>query len=112
MINQSIFFAIHPDAPKDMRIFGDKENDLASVRNWHHIPSNNCLVENIEKVSEHVYLPTFGHGEYASLASLDDHMEALWESFGFTVHRLGDFNSFAKIQGVLHCISKYLKRED
>lgn len=24
MINQSIFFAIHPDAPKDMRIFGDK----------------------------------------------------------------------------------------
>lgn len=99
-------------ALKDLLYLGARENDLASVRNWHHITSNNCLVENSEKVGKHVYLPTFGHGEYASLAVLDDHMEALWESFGFTVHRLGDFNSFAKRQGVVHCISKYLKRGD
>jgi hypothetical protein len=38
--------------------------------------------------------------------------KALWEESGFTVHLLGDFNPFARRQGVVHCIKKYLRRGD
>jgi hypothetical protein len=37
-------------------------------------------------------------------------MKTLWESLGFTVHQLGDFNPFAERQGVVHCIKKYIQR--
>ncbi|WP_296702749.1 hypothetical protein [Algoriphagus sp.] len=97
---------------KDFNNLGARDNDVALVRNWHHITSNNCLVENSEVYGKHVYLPTFGHGEYLSLSALDDQMKKLWEKYGFNVHQLGDFNSFAKRQGVVHCISKYIKRTD
>ncbi|WP_425635867.1 hypothetical protein ACPUEN_10645 [Algoriphagus yeomjeoni] len=97
---------------KDLLNLGARENDAVHVRNWHHITSNNCLVENSKTYGKHVYLPTFGHGEYAELKVLDDHMKAMWEGFDFIVHQLGDFNSFAKRQGVVHCISKYIKRSD
>ena len=36
----------------------------------------------------------------------------LWEGLGFDVHSLADFNSFARRQGVVHCIKKYLRRGD
>lgn len=97
---------------KDFISLGARENDVAHVRNWHHITCNNCLVENSKTFGKHVYLPTFGHGEYAELKLLDEHMKAMWENFDFTVHQLGDFNSFAKRQGVVHCITKYIKRSD
>ena len=80
------------------------------IRDWHHITWNNCLVENSQVVGKHVYLPTFGHGDHADLASIDSQMEALWEGLGFTVHMLGDFNPFASRQGVVHCIKKYVAR--
>jgi hypothetical protein len=71
---------------------------------------NNCLVENSESVGRHVYLPTFGHGENDDLAPIDADIAALWESLGFSVHLLGDFNGFAERQGVVHCIKKYVTR--
>jgi hypothetical protein len=83
-----------------------------TVRTWHHVTWNNCLVENSASAGKHVYLPTFGHGRNADLALIDSDMEALWEELGFTVHLLGDFNAFAERQGVVHCIKKYVTRGD
>jgi hypothetical protein len=37
-------------------------------------------------------------------------MADTWDGFGFEVHRLGDFTEFARRQGVVHCIKKYLER--
>jgi hypothetical protein len=81
-----------------------------TVRTWHHITWNNCLVENSATVGKHVYLPTFGHGRNADLAVIDSDMRELWEGLGFSVHALGDFNPFAERQGVVHCIKKYVAR--
>jgi hypothetical protein len=80
------------------------------LRSWHHITWNNCLVENSQRSGRHVYLPTFGHGENADLAPIDQAMEALWQQRGFEVHLLADFNGFAARQGVVHCIKKYVTR--
>ena len=81
-----------------------------TVRSWHHITWNNCLVENSTSQGKHVYLPTFGYGSRSHLKKIDDEMKRLWTGLGFTVHALGDFNAFAERQGVVHCIKKYLKR--
>jgi hypothetical protein len=81
-----------------------------TVRTWHHITWNNCLVENSAKHGKHVYMPTFGHGARASLKAIDAEMKRIWTTLGFTVHALGDFNAFAERQGVVHCIKKYLQR--
>ena len=81
-----------------------------TVREWHHVTWNNCLVENSAAAGRHVYLPTFGHGAESDLAAVDRHMSDLWEGLGFEVHLLADFNSFARRQGVVHCIKKYLRR--
>ena len=89
---------------------GAAPDTTINVRPWHHITWNNCLVENSADKGKHVYLPTFGHGENADLAAIDDEMEQLWGGMGFTVHRLADFNAFASRQGVVHCIKKYLER--
>ncbi|OQX13170.1 MAG: hypothetical protein BWK73_12955 [Thiothrix lacustris] len=98
------------DALKRLTTAGATDNSSVTVRTWHHITWNNCLVENSTVVGKHVYLPTFGHGSNADLQPLDAHMQALWEQLGFSVHLLGDFNAFASRQGVVHCIKKYLNR--
>ena len=97
-------------AVAELQALGATDATDVTVRSWHHITWNNCLVENSEAVGRHVYLPTFGHGPYAALAPLDDETAALWEQRGFTVHRLADFNAFAERQGVVHCIKKYVTR--
>ncbi|MGB9366231.1 MAG: hypothetical protein WCE79_09485 [Xanthobacteraceae bacterium] len=86
-------------------------NDATDVtaRSWHHITWNNCLVEDMDQGST-VYLPTFGYGDKSKLAALDQHMASLWKGLGFQVKLLGDFNGFARRQGVVHCIKKYLER--
>lgn len=89
---------------------GAQAQSTVNVRAWHHITWNNCLVENSAEVGRNVYLPTFGHGDNADLAVIDDEMDRLWTGLGFTVHRLADFNAFASRQGVVHCIKKYLGR--
>ena len=67
-------------------------------------------MENSTNAGKHVYLPTFGPGENADLAVIDDERDRLWSGMGYTVHRLADFNAFASRQGVVHCIKKYLLR--
>jgi hypothetical protein len=89
---------------------GAVDSTAVQVRDWYHITWNNCLVENSTTLGKHVYLPTFGHGDYSDLAVIDSHMKGLWEKLGFTVHLLGNFIDFAQRQGVVHCIKKYLKR--
>jgi hypothetical protein len=37
-------------------------------------------------------------------------MQKLWTGLGFQVHALADFNEFARRQGVVHCIKKYIHR--
>ena len=98
------------DAVNDLLALGARENDIARVRTWHHVTWNNCLVENGAGVGQHVYLPTYGHFPNQELAAIDAEMKALWETLGFEVHMLGDFNAFARRQGVVHCIKKYLRR--
>jgi hypothetical protein len=95
---------------KDLAVAGATDATIVTVRTWHHITWNNCLVENDGAAGRHVYLPTFGHGSHANLSAIDNDMAARWQQLGFTVHTLGDFNDFATRQGVVHCIKKYLGR--
>jgi hypothetical protein len=97
-------------AVQELATLGARDETRVTVRAWHHVTWNNCLVENSGTHGRHVYLPTFGHGANADLAPLDAAMTQLWERLGFTVHALGDFNEFARRQGVVHCIKKYLAR--
>jgi hypothetical protein len=90
---------------------GAGEGTPVTVRTWHHVTWNNCLVEDSVAEGRHVYLPTYGGGA-PDLAALDAHMTRLWEGFGYTVHPLADFGPFARRQGVVHCIKKYLRRGD
>lgn len=89
---------------------GATDSTPITIRSWHHITWNNCLIEVSTAHGKHVYLPTFGHGKYADLARVDEAMMDLWVKQGFTVHALADFNEFARRQGVVHCIKKYLER--
>jgi hypothetical protein len=89
---------------------GAGDTTMVTVRDWHHVTWNNCLVENSRTAGRHVYLPTFGHGDDADLAPIDAATEALWDGLGFTPHLLGDFNPFARRLGVVHCIKKYVAR--
>jgi hypothetical protein len=100
------------NAVKEFAAAGAVDNSIVRIRTWHHVTWNNCLVENSASVGKHVYLPTFGHGANSDLASIDLKMKSIWEGLGFTVHMLGDFNEFARRQGVVHCIKKYLLRGD
>ena len=99
------------EAADELTDQGAGDDTVVTVRTWHHITWNNCLVEDSAAEGRHVYLPTYGGGE-PDVAALDAHMSELWEGFGFTVHRLADFGSFARRQGVVHCIKKYLRRGD
>ena len=94
---------------EELRALGAKSEDKIRSRNWYHITWNNCLVENAG-AEKCVYLPTFGHGRNADLKKLDDCTEELFESEGFKVKRLADFDDFAQRDGVVHCITKYLQR--
>ncbi len=98
-------------AVDELALAGAGEATAVRVRTWHHVTWNNCLVENSAAAGRHVYLPTYGHPPNADLRPLDEAMRSLWEDdLGFTAHLLGDFNAFARRQGVVHCIKKYLDR--
>ncbi|MDX8036674.1 hypothetical protein SK803_41315 [Lentzea sp. BCCO 10_0856] len=109
-------FAETPDGAELREVVGEfaaagvQPESVIQVRSWHHITWNNCLVENSSSTGKHVYLPTFGHGEQADLAVIDDEMDRMWTGLGFSVVRLADFNAFASRLGVVHCIKKYLGR--
>ena len=99
-------------AVRELAAAGAQDDTGVVVRDWHHITWNNCLVEDSATDGRHVYLPTFGYGTESDLAVIDAHMTSLWQGLGFEVHALADFNSFARRQGVVHCIKKYLRRGD
>ena len=103
--NQELVLAV-----RELRLAGAADDTLVTVRTWHHITWNNCLVENGPATGRQVYMPTFGYADKLSLAAIDDRMEEIWGERGFEVNRLADFNAFAERQGVVHCIKKYLKR--
>jgi hypothetical protein len=94
---------------------GAKAATRIKIRDYHHITWNNCLVENSAS-GKNVYLPTFGYKPNEHLSKVDEHMKNLWakelekKGLGFKVHMLGNFNSFAKRHGVVHCIKKYVSR--
>ncbi|MGI8808627.1 MAG: hypothetical protein ACR2KK_12420 [Acidimicrobiales bacterium] len=94
----------------DLVAAGATESTSVRVRTWHHVTWNNCLVENDPAGERVVYLPTYGHRPNQDLAPVDEAMKGFWEEQGFSVHMLGDFNAFARRQGVVHCIKKYLRR--
>lgn len=98
------------EAVQELEAAGAVNATSVQVRDWYHITWNNCLVENSAAKGRHVYLPTFGHGANADLATIDASMKLLWEGLGFTVHQLADFDAFARRQGVVHCIKKYIGR--
>jgi hypothetical protein len=98
------------EAVRELTAAGAADDTRVIVRDWHHVTWNNCLVEHSASAGRHVYLPTFGHGGNADLAVIDTHMGRLWTELGFQVHPLGDFNAFARRQGVVHCVTKYLRR--
>jgi hypothetical protein len=98
------------EALKELEALDANDSTRVSVRDWHHVTWNNCLVENSDSVGRHVYLPTYGHGPNADLRKIDAHMTKLWREAGFTVHPLADFNEFARRQGAVHCIKKYIRR--
>jgi hypothetical protein len=98
------------DAVKEFEALGAKNATKLRVRDWHHVTWNNCLVENSDSVGRHVYLPTFGHRPNSDLQKIDAYMTKLWSGLGFQVHSLADFNEFARRQGVVHCIKKYIRR--
>jgi hypothetical protein len=97
-------------AVRELTAAGADDGTAVTVRDWHHITWNNCLVEDSAEAGRHVYLPSFGHGPDADLAALDQHLAGMWHDLGFEVHLLADFGSFARRQGVVHCIKKYLRR--
>jgi hypothetical protein len=99
-------------AVSELGAAGARDDTAVTVRDWYHITWNNCLVENSAGAGRHVYLPTYGHGPNRDLAVIDEHMARLWTELGFEVHPLADFTSFARRQGVVHCIKKYLRRGD
>ena len=67
--------ALRP-AVAELRRAGATDDTEVTVRTWHHITWNNCLVENSPQTGRRIYMPTFGYGDQASLAAIDDRMEA------------------------------------
>ncbi len=86
-------------------------DDAASkTRFWYFATANNSLVQIDTYNGNDVWLPTYGHGDWADLASIDAENKRIWEELGFVVHQLADFHPFAQNLGSVHCIKKYLER--
>ncbi|MGH9224673.1 MAG: hypothetical protein ACRD2W_13050 [Acidimicrobiales bacterium] len=83
----------------------------ARVRFWYFATANNALVQVSEAAGNHVYLPSYGHGGWASLRPVDDRNETIWRDLGFTTHVLGDCHPLAANLGSVHCIKKFLARD-
>jgi hypothetical protein len=79
-------------------------------RAWYFATANNCLVQIDKHYGNHVWLPTYGHGDWEDLAAIDAENKRIWESLDFVVHELADFHPFAQNLGSVHCIKKYLDR--
>lgn len=86
------------------------DDPASRTRFWYFATSNNCLVQIDKRAGNHVWLPSYGHGDWADLAATDRANQRVWEGLGFTAHMLADFHPFAQNLGSVHCIKKYLER--
>jgi hypothetical protein len=86
------------------------DDPRSRTRFWYFATSNNCLVQIDKRAGNHVWLPSYGHSDWADLAATDRANQHIWEGLGFTVHMLADFHPFAQNLGSVHCIKKYLER--
>jgi hypothetical protein len=82
----------------------------ARERTWYFATSNNALVQWSNTPDSTVFLPSYGHGNWASLSATDAANRKIWEKLGFKAVMLGDFHPFAENLGAVHCIKKYLAR--
>lgn len=80
------------------------------ARLWYFATANNALVQIAQGNAKDVWLPSYGFGNWTSLALTDAENKRIWESLGFRVQMLGDFHPFAENLGAVHCIKKYLGR--
>lgn len=85
------------------------DNPEHRVRTWYFATANNCIVQ-IDGDDKTVWLPTYGHGDWADLAVIDAKNKQIWQNLGFNSIQLTDFHPFAQNLGAVHCINKYLKR--
>ncbi len=92
--------------PLPLTYVDDVSNKL---RTWYFATANNCLVQ-IDGADKRVWLPTYGHGDWADLAVIDARNKEIWRKMGFAVTELTDFHPFAQNLGAVDCIKKYLKR--
>ncbi len=98
---------------RGLRALGARNRTMVMPRHWYHATANNCLVQESARHGNRVYIPTYGHGDYAELAVIDQYMEELWrDKLGFTPFMLGNFHAHAQRQGSVHCMTKYLSRGD
>ncbi|MBD2771972.1 hypothetical protein [Iningainema tapete] len=86
------------------------DNSTDKIRTWYFATANNCLVQIDSCDGNHVWLPTYGYGDWEELAAIDAENKRIWEKLGFVVHQLADFHPFAQNLGSVHCIKKYLER--
>ena len=85
------------------------DNHITLTRYWYFATYNNALVE-ITESERNVWLPTYGHGRWQSLARFDALNEEIWRKLGFTTKLLGNHHQFAMNLGATHCIAKCLSR--
>ena len=84
------------------------DDEVNRERFWYFATANNALVQNAP--TKHVWMPTYGHGNWTELQATDEANARIWRDLGFEVHPLGDFHPFAENLGAVHCIKKYLDR--
>ncbi len=93
---------------------------------WYPLSYNNCLIEN-DEVNVTAYYPTFnyekknkptkingieGYIDTTKLADFDDLVYKTWEALGVKPHPLKDYLGLMLMGGGVHCIVKYIERED
>lgn len=95
--------------PETFRVLEERNVDQVPLYHWFFATANNALVQDLAS-DRRVWLPTYAHGDWTSLAATDAANAELWAKLGFTPHLLGDFLPFADRLGAVHCITKYLER--
>lgn len=88
------------------------DDEEERVRKWYFATYNNALVEIKNHDEKTVWLPSYGHGNWQELQETDRANEALWQRLGLNVVMLDDLHPFAECSGSVHCIKKYIRREE
>jgi len=84
------------------------DDDTEKVRVWYFASGNNVLCQDNPKK---VWIPTYGHGDWAKLSKIDRENAKIWNSLGYGVKLLPNCHIFAAKLGAAHCITKCLARQ-